>query len=481
MRAPTRSELTAEIRALRARLAVIERAAAATREFAGHAPPAEESAPAPPDARLLEESERRRRTAEKLAEVGRLVSQSLNPHDVSQRIADSVLGLLDARLSVVYQVVEPAGDLLALAVSGDVGALVRPAMVVPRDGAVAGLAVRERRPVIVRDILTDPRVTLTEALRAAAERIAYRSVLAVPLEVDHGVVGALAVADGEGRVFSEEEVALVCAFADQAAIAVRNSRVHERLHAALEVARTSHEGLVEAARLDAVGELASGVAHHLNNLLMVILGRVQLAQHLATSPELQDALAIVEQTTLHGADLIRRLQAFAEVQALAAAVPVSLDEVAGEAIEATRDDWDDVARERGVQIAMTLEKGGAAMVAGEHRALRECLENILLNAVEALPAGGAITVTTWSADNAAYCSVADTGIGMSDEIRRRAPEPFFTTKGPQRAGLGLSLGHGVVTRLGGELRIESAEGAGTVVTLRLPRFSSGGGKAGKSG
>jgi signal transduction histidine kinase len=223
------------------------------------------------------------------------------------------------------------------------------------------------------------------------------------------------------------------------------------------------------------------VAHHLNNLLMVILGRVQLAQHLATSPELQDALAIVEQTTLHGADLIRRLQAFAEVQALAAAVPVSLDEVAGEAIEATRDDWDDVARERGVQIAVTLEKGGAAMVAGEHRALRECLENILLNAVEALPAGGAITVTTWSADNAAYCSVADTGIGMSDEIRRRAPEPFFTTKGPQRAGLGLSLGHGVVTRLGGELRIESAEGAGTVVTLRLPRFSSGGGKAGKSG
>ena len=87
MRAPTRSELTAEIRALRARLAVIERAAAATREFAGHAPPAEASAPAPPDARLLEESERRRRTAEKLADMG-LDGQYFN-HETAMTVDSS--------------------------------------------------------------------------------------------------------------------------------------------------------------------------------------------------------------------------------------------------------------------------------------------------------------------------------------------------------------------------------------------------------
>ena len=483
VRSPTRAELTAEIQALRARLAVIERAAAATREFAGHAPVAETAAaraevrrdPATAPDPLLEESERRRRTAEKLAEVGKLLSQSLNPHDVSQRIADSVLAILDARLSVVYQVVESSGDLLALAVSGDVGALVRPAMVVPRDGSVAGLAVRERRPVFVIDILADPRVALTDALRAAAERIAYRAVLAVPLEVDHRVVGALAVGDREGRVFGEEEIALVCAFADQAALAVRNSRLHERLQAALEVARGSQEQLVEAERLDAVGQLASGVAHHLNNLLMVILGRVQLAQHLAPGPEIREALTIVEHAGLHGAELIRRLQAFAEVQAIAAAVPIDLEDVAAEAIEATREHWDVEARARGVQIGVMLERGGVPLVAGEHRALRECLESIILNAVEALTGAGAITIATWSAEGAVYCSIADTGLGMSDEVRNRALEPFFTTKGPQRAGLGLSLGHGVVTRLGGELRIESAEGAGTVVTLRLPRVSASGG------
>lgn len=470
---PTKAELTAEILALRARLAVIERAAAATRQFAGHTSQAEAPpvADALPDSTLLDESERRRRTAEKLAEVGRLLSQSLDPHEVGQRIADSVLALLDARLSVVYQVVEASGDLLALAVSGDVGALLRPTMVVPRDGAVVGLAVRDRRPVIVNDILADPRVALTDSLRTTVERIGCRSVLAVPLEVDHRAVGALAVGDRQGRVFGEADVALVCAFADQAAIAVRNSRLHERLQAALELARGSQERLVEAERLDAVGQLASGIAHHLNNLLMVILGRVQLVQHQMPAPEFGESLAIVESAALDGAELIRRLQAFAEVQALAAAVPVNLDEVATEAIDAMRERCDEEARARGVRIDLTLESGDVAAVAGEHRAIRESLENIILNAVEALAAGGAITVTTWSAEGAVYCAIADTGVGMSDEVRRRALEPFFTTKGPQRAGLGLSLGHGVLTRLGGELRIESAEGAGTVVTLRLPRLS----------
>jgi signal transduction histidine kinase len=491
-RPPTRAALIAEIRALRARLAVIEHAAAATRRFAGHAGPGGEAGPlpgvaadsggepsriavarGPHESATLAESERRRRTAEKLAEVGRLLSQSLDPHEVSQRIADSVLALLDARLSVVYQVVESSGDLLALAVAGDAGSLLRPAIIVPRQGSVAGLAVRERRPVLVGDVLADPRVALSDALRAAAERLDHRAALAVPLEVEHRVVGALAVADRANRVFGEEEIGLVCAFADQAALAVRNSRLHERLQAALEVARASQDRLVEAERLDAVGQLASGVAHHLNNLLMVILGRVQLVRHLPPGPELREALSSVEDAALHGAELIRRLQAFAEVQATAAAAPVDLEEVAAEAIEATRERWDDEARARGVQIGVTLERGGVPAVAGEHRALRECLEAIIVNAVEALTASGAITIATWSTEGAVYCSIADTGTGMPAEVRRRALEPFFTTRGPQRAGLGLSLGHGIVTRLGGELRVESVEGAGTVVTLRLPRISPG--------
>ena len=88
--------------------------------------------------------------------------------------------------------------------------------------------------------------------------------------------------------------------------------------------------------------------------------------------------------------------------------------------------------------------------------------------MEALPAGGEITVRTWQAEGVVHCAVEDSGIGMSEDVRRRAMEPFFTTKGPERKGLGLSVAYGIIRRHQGEIEITSVEGAGTLVTLHLP-------------
>ena len=95
--------------------------------------------------------------------------------------------------------------------------------------------------------------------------------------------------------------------------------------------------------------------------------------------------------------------------------------------------------------------------------------NLLFNAIDAMQQSGTIRITTWGADDWAHCSVADTGVGMSDEVRAHAIEPFFTTKGPRGTGLGLSVSHSVMQRHGGELSLRPNEGGGTVVTLRLPR------------
>ncbi len=97
--------------------------------------------------------------------------------------------------------------------------------------------------------------------------------------------------------------------------------------------------------------------------------------------------------------------------------------------------------------------------------------NLLLNSTDAMPQGGRITFKTWTADDHVYCAVSDTGIGMSDDVRRRALEPFFTTKGPKSTGLGLSVAYGTLQRHGGTLTIESAEGQGTTVTISLPLAS----------
>jgi signal transduction histidine kinase len=107
-------------------------------------------------------------------------------------------------------------------------------------------------------------------------------------------------------------------------------------------------------------------------------------------------------------------------------------------------------------------------VVGDAAALRQVVMNLVVNAVEAMPEGGSLIVRTWQDAEAVRCRVSDTGIGMSPEVRRRALEPFLTTKGPHTRGLGLAVAHGILARHGGKLVIESEEGLGTSVIMSLP-------------
>ena len=137
-------------------------------------------------------------------------------------------------------------------------------------------------------------------------------------------------------------------------------------------------------------------------------------------------------------------------------------------LELTRPRWHDEAQRQGIQITASLEAGPLPPVAGEPGSLREVLTNLVLNAVEAIQDHGTVTIKTWIADGRVYCSVSDTGAGMSEETRRQALEPFFTTKGPKSTGLGLSVNYGIIERHGGELIIESVQGRGSTITFALP-------------
>jgi signal transduction histidine kinase/CheY-like chemotaxis protein/putative methionine-R-sulfoxide reductase with GAF domain len=174
---------------------------------------------------LYAERERRRREAEALAEVGRLLSETLDAEVVGQRIADAVRSLLEVRSSVVYHLDIESGALVAAAVSGDTEPVQR-GTVFPHGTGVVALAMHARRPVATPDLLSDPRVTIHPTMRARFEQGRFRSVLAVPLGVEDRVIGALGVGDVAGRVFSDEEVRTVEAFAAQAALALRNARLH---------------------------------------------------------------------------------------------------------------------------------------------------------------------------------------------------------------------------------------------------------------
>src|SRR6266850_686624 len=177
------------------------------------------------NAHLLSASEARRRAAEALAAVSRVLSQSLEPSEVAQRIVTSVRTILHARSAAVFRLDATTGALVPVASSADAGPTWGGHL--PKGSGVGAIAVRDRVPVFTADVLTDERIVLPPEVRSRLEKAQYRSILALPLMVHGNVIGTLVVRDERGRRFDQESIAMAQAFADQAALAFHNARLYD--------------------------------------------------------------------------------------------------------------------------------------------------------------------------------------------------------------------------------------------------------------
>src|SRR5437879_4060283 len=222
---------------------------------------------------------------------------------------------------------------------------------------------------------------------------------------------------------------------------------------------------VRTGRVRALGEMASGVAHDFNNLLASILGRAQLTLQQVSQPQLRQWLQVIERAALDGAQTVRRLQEFTRIRRDQPFVAVDLNEVVREALEITQARWREEAVSRGVMLEVKNDLAALPKVAGDPVELREALTNLILNAVDAMPGGGVLTLTTAVVDGEVVVTVSDTGVGIPSAIRDRVFDPFFTTKGPQGTGLGLSMTYAILERHGARITVNSEEGRGT--TFRL--------------
>jgi PAS domain S-box-containing protein len=229
------------------------------------------------------------------------------------------------------------------------------------------------------------------------------------------------------------------------------------------------EQLIESERLRALGEMASGVAHDFNNFLTVILGNSQLLlAEEGLTDEMRDALETIQTASTHAADTVRRIQEFTRVRTTRRFTPVDINKVLRSSVVVVRPKWRDEADSRGIKIDVNLDLGAVPMVEGSDSELSEVFVNLLINAIDAMPGGGSIGVTSRADDGMIEVRVADTGEGMPREVRRHIFEPFFSTKGPQGSGLGLSLAYGIVGRHEGDIRAESTVGKGSTFVVRLP-------------
>ena len=229
------------------------------------------------------------------------------------------------------------------------------------------------------------------------------------------------------------------------------------------------EQLRRSQKLEALGQLASGVAHNFNNSLAIILGRAELSELLTEDPEIRRNLEIIEKAAHDGANTVRRLQDFARKGEDRPTETVRLNDIVSDVIEMTRPRWKDEAELLGVPLEVGFDaRAEKDPVRGKGSELREVLINLVHNALDAMPDGGRLALATENVEGDVVVSVTDTGIGMSPETLERAQEPFFTTKGDRGTGLGLSMVYGIIARHGGQVTIQSAPGTGTTVRLTLP-------------
>jgi CheY-like chemotaxis protein len=223
-------------------------------------------------------------------------------------------------------------------------------------------------------------------------------------------------------------------------------------------------------KLSALGELASGVAHDFNNTLAGILGRAQLLLSTKDPEKVDAGLQLIIKTAKDGAKTIKRIQDFARQRRDHDFQPVSVDQLLLDVREITRPRWKSRAESEGVHITLELKLGtDDARVMGDESELREVLINMVFNAVDAMPEGGTLTLSTREAGGQIEIGVSDTGEGMTDEVRPRVFDPFFTTKGKAGMGLGLAVSYGIIRRHEGSVSVHSESGRGTSFQILLPR------------
>jgi signal transduction histidine kinase/CheY-like chemotaxis protein len=428
---------------------------------------ADQAAIALENARLYVTAERRRREAEELARAARSLTESLEVSELAGRIVASVRDILHVR-TAGFRLLQPDGSLVALGPAGGSPGYAEPGHVAPSGHGTSGRAIAIGGPFQSPDVVADPSIMLPDDVRQRILAAGTHAYLSVPLRAHGTLIGVLTVGDTTGRVYTRDETELLQAFADQAALALDNAQLFERAQRAHAELSRAHAQLVRGETLRAVGELAAGAAHHLNNLLAVVLGRIQIAMRRFPATDLARDLRPAEQATRDGAEVVKRLARFSRGHPEPTIVPVDLNELVEDVVELTRPRWQNELEARGVRVETVLELGSIPPVAADPPSLREVLVNLILNAIDALPAGGQVVLRTWATDAGVHCAVSDNGIGMSAEVRRRVFEPFFTTKGVKSTGLGLSVNYGIIQRHGGELTIDTEEGRGSTVTFRLP-------------
>jgi PAS domain S-box-containing protein len=300
-----------------------------------------------------------------------------------------------------------------------------------------------------------------------------RSLVIAPLLVESQVFGVLITARRNADAFSSGECEFLRQASEHAALASHQAQLYGALQRAYDDLRSSQQQVMQQERLRALGQMASGIAHDINNAIspVALYTEALLEREPNLSDRARSQLEIIQRAVDDVAQTVARMGEFYRArEPQVSLLPVDLNKLVGQVIALTRARWSDMAQQRGAAIEVRTELApDLPLIAAAESQIRDALVNLVFNAVDAMPEGGPLTLRTGlsagSHSQIVLLEVEDSGVGMDEDTRRRCLEPFFTTKGTRGTGLGLAMVYGVAQRHGANLEIESEPGKGTLVRM----------------
>ncbi len=314
-----------------------------------------------------------------------------------------------------------------------------------------------------------------------------RSLAIVPLTVENRVVGLLIAARRTEASFTSADCEFLKQLCEHVGLATQQSQLYSALQQAYDDLRQSQHTVMQQERLRALGQMASGIAHDINNAIspVTLYTESLLEREPDLSARARGYLVTIQRAIEDVASTVARMREFyrpREPQLVLARI--SVNTLVEQVLELTEPRWGSLPQQRGISIDLVRDLDPQAPeIMGAEGEIRDALTNLIFNAVDAMPDGGTLTLHTSVAYSPSFTpgaestkqiriEVRDSGVGMNDATRRRCLEPFFTTKGERGTGLGLPMVYGMVQRHSAELEIDSAVGRGTTMRLIFPSFAA---------
>ncbi|NJD56717.1 MAG: HAMP domain-containing protein [Nitrospirae bacterium] len=286
------------------------------------------------------------------------------------------------------------------------------------------------------------------------------NLMAAWLLTKEKILGILRVSDKEGG-FVEEDAKILIILANHMAVAMENRELYRDLEAKMEELRQTQEQLIQSAKLAAIGELASNVAHEINNPLTSIIGFTELSKEEDDVGMIRKSLEIIEKESLRARDIVKQLLGFARKKPLQL-TEVMINDVLRDVVVLSS------SQARMARVKISEDYGNVPLTTGDVDQLKQVFLNVITNAVHAMPDGGNLTIKTSMQSEYILLRITDTGHGIPEDVKKRIFEPFFSTKKDKGTGLGLSISYRIIQDHGGRIDVESEEGKGTTFIIRLP-------------